>query len=192
MNRAEMKTRDAELVAAYFAGVKPRALAQRYAITEAGVFLILKRSGITTRIHRGAWAGATVADAVIGSDGPKSFDRDSAVLVANGFSKTHQKATALLRKADYFQRNPHQFMLKDLGVTNAKMAEVNRTLSGVKAYITLDAPFSVFFTTRNAFLSLTFRQLLLFVAAPFAYIMAHKDEVRDFNGMLAPLAQPGV
>lgn len=169
MTRAEREARDEELVKRYQAGEKPTKLAGDYGITVSAVFLILKRTGTSARTGR------------YSKFDRRRFDPQTSILINTGFCTKPDKAHEFLRMADYYQQNPHRFELSQLGLTVNKLKQVNDALHAVQAYVTYTAPFYVYFSTKNAFLPLTYRQLILFAAQPFAHIMERRADVVVLN-----------
>ena len=174
MNRADRAIRDARLIKLYQSGETPTALAESFRIGVAAVFSILKRHKVMTASQR----------IRSGVDASPYRDATANELVMNGFCRCPEKATEYLRRADYFQQNPHALRLSELGITPAKLATANQKLSQINAYITSGIPFYVFFTTRNAFMTLTFRELIRFIANPYVYLMTHKECIVDAPGAI--------
>lgn len=172
MNKADRAERDARLIKMYLAGETPTALAEAFRIGAAAVFSILKRHNIMTASQR----------IRSGVDTGKHRDATANELVMSGFCRCPEKATEYLRRADYFQQNPHALKLSEIGITPQKLATVNQKLSQIHAFVTGGIPFYVFFTTRNAFMTLTFRELIRFVANPYVYLMTHKECIVDAPG----------
>lgn len=174
MNKADRAIRDARLIKLYLAGETPTVLAEGFRIGVAAVFSILKRHRVTTASQR------------IRSGTDTSPHRDAAAnaLVMAGYCRCPEKATEYLRRADYFQQNPHLLKLSEIGITPQKLATANQKLSQIHAYVTGGVPFYVFFTTRNAFMTLTFRELVVFIANPFVYLLTHKDCIVDAPGAI--------
>lgn len=172
MNKAGRAIRDEQIIKRYQAGVTPTALADSYNVGEAAIFAILKRHKVMTATVRGR----------TGTDTFKYRDAAANSLVATGFCRCPEKATEYLRRADYFQQNPHQFKLSELGITPQKLAACNHLLTNIHAHVTGGIPFYVYFSTRNAFLMLTFRELIFLVANPYMFLFTNKDRVIDVPG----------
>ena len=174
MNRAALAVRDGRLIKMYLAGTKPTRLAECFEIKEATVFSILKRHNVTTASMR----------VKTGADLSPYRDADANALVMSGFCRCPERATEYLRRADYFQQNPHLFKLHEIGITPAKLAAANQKLAEIKAHVTGGVPFYVYFATRNAFMTLTFRELVKFISNPYVYLLTHKECIVDAPGAI--------
>jgi len=182
MNKAARAERDAALIKMYTRGVSAVKIAECFEMQEASVFAVLKRCNVPTAQARKR----------LGLDMSKHRDATANELVMNGFCRCPEKATEYLRRADYFQQNPHALKLNEIGITPQKLAAANQKLSQIHAYVTSGIPFYVFFTTRNAFMPLSFRELVRFVANPYTYLLTHKDCIVDAPGAIVGGREPHV